>query len=248
MASMFVSALIIGVAVSPVMLSIGTSYAVVMAAAGLAWSGTGEVAFASVILAGGGAIPALGAALLVSSRFGLLAMSLRDRWPASILERIGMYHYASEVAVANAIDRQQRFGSATARLVFWQFVIPMATGWVLGSALGLFLVGAVAVDPEAIGLDVAFPASFVGSVLGGLYSRDSAVAVLGGGLAALALTPVLPAGLPILVAAGMAVVALAVRPGPLRPTASAAPEEATTADPVGGAAAGAAKADAGEES
>lgn len=215
MGAMFVSALIIGIAVSPVMVEIGTPYWVVMAAAALAWSGTGEVAYASVIAAGGGLSPALAAGMLVSSRFGLLAMSLRGRWRASLFERIFMHHFASEVAVANAIDRQHRFGPKSARQVFWQFVAPMASGWIIGSALGLVLVGAIDVDTKAIGLDVAFPASFVGSVIGGLRQTDSSLAVLGGAGAALALTPVLPAGMPILVAATMAVVALAVKPRPI---------------------------------
>lgn len=214
--AMFVSAFIIGIAVSPLMLAIDTPVWVVIAAAALAWSGTGEIAYASVIAAGGSMAPAMAAALLVSSRFGLLAMSLRGRWKASIFERVMMHHYASEVAVANAIDRQHRFGSAAARRVFWQFVAPMASGWVIGSVLGVALVELVNVDTKAIGLDVAFPASFVGSVIGGLRNYDSSVAVIGGAGASLALTPVLPAGLPILIAASMAVVALAAPDRPLR--------------------------------
>ncbi len=211
MSAMFVSALAIGVAVAPLMAEAGTSNLVVMLAASLAWSGTGMVAYASVIMAGGSMVPALVAAMLVSSRFALLAMSLKDRWRAGIWERIGMYHTASEVAVASAIDQGREIGPHAARRVFWQLVVSMVSGWILGSALGL-TIGNFIEDTRAFGLDAVFPASFIGAVVNGLTKRDSAVAVIGGAGAALALTPVLPAGLPVLIAAGAAFVAVAVPP------------------------------------
>lgn len=208
-AAMFVSATIIGIAVAPIMVDVGSPSWVVLAAALFAWSGTGEVAYASVIAGGGSLAAAMVAAMLVSSRFALLALSLKGRWKASVIERIAMYQYASEVAVANAIDQQRRFGPQAARRVYWQLAIPMASGWFIGSGLGLLL-GNVVGDTRQIGLDVVFPASFIGTVVSGLRRRDSAVAVGGGVTAALGLSPFLPAGLPILVAALTALVALAV--------------------------------------
>lgn len=211
MAAMFLSAAMIGIAVASIMVDVGTPGWVVVAAAMFAWAGTGEVAYASVIAGGGSTVSAFVAAMLVSSRFALLAVSLKGRWRASLLERVGMYQYASEVAVANAIDQEARLGSHAARRVFWQLAISMAAGWVIGSGLGLVL-GNLVGDIRQIGLDVVFPASFVGTVVSGLQRRDSAVAVIGGVTAALGLSPFLPAGLPILVAALSALVAVAVRP------------------------------------
>jgi predicted branched-subunit amino acid permease len=171
------------------------------------------VAYASVIASGGSTFAALVAAMLVSSRFALLALSLKGRWNASLIERVGMYHYASEVAVANAIDQESRIGPHAARRVFWQFAVPMASGWFFGTLVGLAL-GNIVGDTRQIGLDVVFPASFVGTVVAGLRRRDSAVAVMGGLTAAIGLSPILPAGLPILVAAITALVAVAVPPPP----------------------------------
>lgn len=209
--AMFVSATIIGIAVAPIMVDVGSPAWVVLAAALFAWSGTGEVAYASVIASDGSTLAALIAAMLVSSRFALLALSLKGRWQASLIERVGMYHYASEVAVANAIDQGQRIGPGAARRVFWQLAIPMASGWFIGTVLGLLL-GNIVGDTRQIGLDVVFPASFIGTVVTGLRRRDSAVAVMGGLTAAIGLSPVLPAGLPILVAALAALLAVAVPP------------------------------------
>ncbi|MFN0030445.1 MAG: AzlC family ABC transporter permease [Acidimicrobiales bacterium] len=205
-ALMFASAAI-GVAVTSIMTGVGTSAWVVMAACTLAFSGTGEVAYASVIASGGGLTAALAAALLVSSRFGLLAMSTIGRWKAPWWERVAMAHFTSEIAVAGAIERAPQ-GERVARRTFWQLCLAPTAGWIIGSGIGLLL-GDVVGDTSRIGLDAVFPASFVGAVVGGLRRRDSAVAVVLGATAALALTPLLPAGLPVLIAAGASVVALA---------------------------------------
>jgi len=222
MGAMFVSATIIGIAVAPIMVDAGSPSWVVLAAALFAWSGTGEVAYASVIASGGSTLAAFVASMLVSSRFALLALSLKGRWKASLIERVGMYQYASEVAVANAIDQQARIGPHAARRVFWQLVVPMASGWFIGTMLGLVL-GNVVGDTRQIGLDVVFPASFIGTVVTGLKRRDSAVAVVGGLTAAIGLSPILPAGLPILVAAITALGAVAVPPPPPSSHARAEP-------------------------
>jgi predicted branched-subunit amino acid permease len=220
LAALLVASLAIGIAVSAIMTDVGTAPWVVMAAATFAYSGTGELAYASVISSGGTMVPALVAALLVSSRFGLLAMSMANRWPASRLERVGIAHVASEPAVAAAIEAGGA-GPRAARRAFWQLAFWLALGWVIGSGLGLLL-GDVVGDTKRIGLDAVFPASFVGAVVISFRRLDTAAAALGGGVAAVALTPFLPAGAPILVAALAAPLALLLPPRPLGRTARAA--------------------------
>lgn len=217
LAALFLAALAIGVAVSPIMVEAGTPGWVVMAACCLAYSGTGELAYASVIVSGGGLGPALVASLLVSSRFGLLAMSMTNRWSAPLWERVGIAHFASEPSVAAAIEAAPR-GPAAARRAFWQLSIWMAIGWVVGSALGLVL-GNVVGDIRSIGLDAVFPATFVGAIVNAFRRQDTTVAAALGATAALALTPFLPAGLPVLIAALAAPVALMAPSRPLRRTA-----------------------------
>jgi predicted branched-subunit amino acid permease len=211
--AMVVASIAIGVAVSAIMTEVGTSWWVVMAAATFAYSGTGELAYASVVSSGGGLAPALAAALLVSSRFGLLAMSMTNRWPASRLERVGVAHVASEPAVAAALDAAPH-GPRAARRAFWQLAFWLAVGWVAGSALGLLL-GDIVGDTRRIGLDAVFPASFVGAVVASFRRLDTAAAALGGGVVAVALTPFFPAGGPVLLAALVAPLALALAPRPL---------------------------------
>jgi len=56
-----------------------------------------------------------------------------------------------------------------------------------------------------------FPALFLALLVGQLDGQRSRVAAVAGGLIALTLTPLLPAGLPIVAATGGAAIALAVR-------------------------------------
>lgn len=206
------ASLAVGVTVSAIMIDIGTPSAVVMAATVTAFSGSGELAYAAVILSGGSTAAGMVSALLVSSRFGLLAMSIANRWPMSVWERIAAMQISGEPAVAAAITAKD---PATARRMYWQIALSMGVGWVLGSAIGVAL-GNVIGDTKAIGLDAVFPAVLLGTVAAALRSRDSAAAAVLGAVVAVALVPIAPAGIPFLVAALAAGVGARVRPGPLR--------------------------------
>lgn len=221
LAALALASVAIGIAVSPIMVEVGTPSWVVMGACLLTYSGTGELAYASVIASGGSLGPALAASLLVSSRFGLLAMSMMDRWPMGTGERIWVAHFASEPSVAAAIEAGAQ-GPRHARKVYWQMCTWLAAGWIIGSAIGL-VVGNVVGDIRTYGLDAIFPASFVGTVVTAFRRPDTAVAAGLGATAALAFTPLLPAGLPVLLAALAAVVAVLVPARPARPARPAAP-------------------------
>jgi predicted branched-subunit amino acid permease len=210
-AALGAAALAIGITVSAIMTDIGTSPAVIFIASFAAYSGTGELAYASVVASGGGLVPAVASALLVSSRFGLLAMSMAGRWPAPWWERAFMAHVGGEPAVAAALTAGD---PAAARRAYWRIALWMAGGWVVGSALGL-VVGDVIGDTKRVGLDAVFPASLMSVIVASLRRRDTATAVALGAAIALVLTPVSPAGVPILAASMGAVVALRLTPGPL---------------------------------
>jgi predicted branched-subunit amino acid permease len=132
---------------------------------------------------------------------------------------VAVAHLASEIGVAAAIDAGQH-GERAARRAFFELVLASTAGWIIGSAIGL-VVGNVVGDTRAIGLDVVFPASFVGAVVNALRRQDSTVAVGTGAVAALALTPLLPAGVPVLIAAAGSLVAMAAPPKPWRRMVSA---------------------------
>lgn len=202
----------VGITVSAVMVDIGTPSGVVMLAAISAFSGSGELAYAAVILGGGGVVPAMASALLVSARFGLLAMSVAQRWPMSVWEKIAAMQISGEPATAVAITAPD---ARSARRRYWQTALPMGIGWMIGTAVGI-LVGNIIGDTSRIGLDAVFPAVLVGTVISAMKSRDTAVAAIGGGLIAIVLTPFAPAGLPFLLSTGAALAAARIAPGPWR--------------------------------
>ena len=90
----------------------------------------------------------------------------------------------------------------------------MAIGWFIGSAVGV-VVGNVIGDIRTIGLDAVFPAVMLGTVAAALRNRDTAVATVLGGLVAVVLVPIAPAGIPFLAASLAALVAAKV---PSKPT------------------------------
>jgi predicted branched-subunit amino acid permease len=81
---------------------------------------------------------------------------------------------------------------------------------VLGTVVGV-LIGPRLGDPNALGLDALFPAFFIVLLFGEARSRRRLAAAAGGAGIALVLTPLVPAGLPILAAAAAAVAASRMR-------------------------------------
>jgi branched chain amino acid efflux pump len=88
--------------------------------------------------------------------------------------------------------------------------IPQYVGWVLGTVVGV-LVGSRLGDPKALGLDALFPAFFIALLFEEVRGRRRMVAAAGGAAIALVLTPLVPAGLPILAAGAAAVAASRMR-------------------------------------
>ena len=89
--------------------------------------------------------------------------------------------------------------------------VPQYVGWVLGTVCGV-LIGPSLGDPKALGLDALFPAFFIALLFEEARGRRRLVAAGGGAGVALLLTPLVPAGLPILAAAAAAFAASRMRP------------------------------------
>jgi predicted branched-subunit amino acid permease len=99
-----------------------------------------------------------------------------------------------------------------ARLGFWATGVAVFVGWNLMTMVGA--VGASALDdPGVLGLDVAGPAAFVALLAPRLHAREPWVVALVAAAVALASVPFVPTGVPVLLAAAVAVLA-GLRPGP----------------------------------
>ena len=85
------------------------------------------------------------------------------------------------------------------RAAYWAGGIGIFVCWNLGVVIG-GLAGSVITDTDVFGLDAAFPAVLLALVLPALRDRATRTAALVGLVVALAATPFLPAGLPVLLA------------------------------------------------
>ena len=163
-----------------------------------AFTGASQFALVGVLGAGGGALAALGGALLLGARnllYGLrLAPLLGFGGPRRLLAAQGVIDETTAMAVV-------RSGPAAARLAFWATFASVYVVWnaaTLAGSVGAQVLG----DPARYGLDAAAPAAFLALLAPRL--REAAAerrVAAGGALIAVLLTPLLPPGVPVLLAA-----------------------------------------------
>jgi 4-azaleucine resistance transporter AzlC len=169
------------------------------------FAGSAQFAVASVLDDGGALVAAIAAAVLLNLRYLAIGVSVAPSLRGSKLRRLAESQLVVDESWAVAqrdgrVDRDRLIGAGAVIMLFW--VLGTIGGVLGGSALG---------DPEDYGLDAMFPALFLALLAGQLTSVRTRVAALAGGLIALALTPLAPPGVPIVVAAAGAVLALAVK-------------------------------------
>jgi 4-azaleucine resistance transporter AzlC len=169
------------------------------------FAGSAQFAVASVLESGGAVAAAIAAAVLLNLRYLAIGMSVAPSLRGGPLRRLS----EAQLAVDESWAVSQREGRVDRdRLVGAGLVLMVA--WCGGTVAGVLGGGALG-DPEDYGLDAMFPALFLALLVGQLHGPRARVAAVAGALIALALTPLVPPGLPIVAAAAGAVVALWVR-------------------------------------
>lgn len=168
-----------------------------MALSALMFTGGSQFAFIGVIAGGGTGAAALGAASLLGVRNAVYGMQMNRMlqprgWRKAAAAQLTIDESAATASGQLEPQEQQR-GFWTAGLgVFVLWNVFTLLGALLGDALG---------DPRKWGLDGAAVAAFLGLLWPRLRQREPvALAVLCGAVTMLAV-PLLPPGLPILVAA-----------------------------------------------
>ena len=171
----------------------------------LMFSGGSQFAFVGVLAAGGAPVTAVTSAWLMGIRNSFYALRLTSViGPKGLLRLLAAQLTIDEsnaVSAAQPESRSQRAGfwlTGAAVFIFWN----LAT---LVGALAGNLMGSV----EQWGLDAAAAAAFLG-LLWPHLKNNWQLAVLGGTVA-IATTPFLPAGIPILLAAVVALIPLGGR-------------------------------------
>jgi len=187
-----------GVLAEPIM---GPVAPVVMSA--VLFSGAAQFGATAVLAAGGDAITAIAAGTMLNARYLPMGVAAATALHGSRLRRAVEGQAVVDASWALAVDGDGRFD----RELMIGATIPQYPAWVLGTLIGV-LGGSAIGDPAALGLDAIFPAFFVGLLAAELSRPRALAAALLGGAIALALTPVLPPGLPVLLASAAALIGL----------------------------------------
>ena len=199
----------------------GVSYGVLAVAAGLTpflavvssvviFAGASQFALVGAIAAGAAPIVGVVGGLLLNLRMLAFGTAVAARLPAAPLPRRLLDGYllideSAALALAGppaATARRLR----TVGAAVW-------IGWVGATALGAYA-GDLIGDPEVLGLDVAFPATFLALLAPWLRQRRLAVTAALGAAIALLAWPLTPPGVPLMLAglAALPVLAAEARP------------------------------------
>jgi 4-azaleucine resistance transporter AzlC len=166
------------------------------------FSGSAQFGALAVLLAGGSPGAAIAAGVLLNARYLAMGLALAPSLQGRALSRASFAMTTVDASWAAASRGDGTFDP-------WYMVgvsIPQYAGWVLGTVVGV-LIGSRLGNPSALGLDALFPAFFIALLFEEARGHRRLVAAGGGAGIALVLTPVLPAGVPILAAAAAAVAA-----------------------------------------
>lgn len=191
----------------------GISYGVLATAAGLSpllatlssvlvLAGGSQFAFVAVLAAGGNPLAGAVGGLLLNVRYVAFGLAIAQALPRGPLpRRLADAYLVVDESVAMAVGAAGR-GASSAEVTtrFRRIGVAVASAWIAMTALGAYggqLIG----DPEALGLDAAFPAGFIALLAPWLRSPAGRRAAVAGAVLAIALTPVTPAGVPLLAAA-----------------------------------------------
>jgi 4-azaleucine resistance transporter AzlC len=172
----------------------------------LVFSGAAQFGALAVLIAGGSAGAAIAAGVLLNARYLAMGLALAPSLRGRPLSRAAFAMTTVDASWAAASRGDGTFDP-------WYMVgvsIPQYAGWVFGTAVGV-LIGPVLGDPKALGLDALFPAFFLALLFDEVHGRRRLAAAAGGAGIALVLTPILPAGLPILAASAAALAASRMR-------------------------------------
>jgi predicted branched-subunit amino acid permease len=172
----------------------------------IVFAGSAQFASIAIIGAGGGAGAAIAAATLMNSRFLPMSAAVGPSFSGGPLRRAAKGQTVVDASWAlsargdGSFDEYLLIGASAIAYVSW--VSGTAVGAIWGDAIG---------NPNAFGLDAIFPAFFFGLLLNELRSPRSRVVAALGTVLALALVPIAPPGVPVLVASLASLVGLTKR-------------------------------------
>ncbi len=170
----------------------------------LMFTGGSQFAFVGVFAAGGvSALPsAIASAALLGVRNVAYGMRMSPIVGTTPRRRVAAAHFTIDESTAVAISQTD---PRLRQVGFWVTGIGIFIGWNITTLVGA-LVGDVLGDPQTWGLDAAAAAAFLALLWPRLKERQAIAVGIAAAVVAASLTPVLMPGLPVLVAAVVAIV------------------------------------------
>jgi predicted branched-subunit amino acid permease len=164
----------------------------------LAFTGASQFALAGAAAAGGGLAGGVAGAILLGSRNALYGLRLAGLLPVRGVRKLvaaqGVIDETTAVSLAQP-------GAAAARQGFWATFATIYVTWNLTTLVGAFGAGRLG-SPQSLGIDVVGPAAFLALIWPRLRAGRAERAVgLAGAAIALAATPFLQPGVPVILAA-----------------------------------------------
>ena len=194
-----------GAAFGAASMSAGLDLWQTIALSSLLFSGASQFAIVGVIGSGGTAVAAILASILLGIRNGLYALRMAPLLDVSGLKRLLAAHITIDEATAVALAQEGK-GIDDVRKGFWFTGIGVFIFWNLFTLVGA-LSASLLDDPARWGLDSAVPAAFLALLWPQLTTIRLRTIALAAMVLALALSPILTPGLPVIAVVVIAVIA-----------------------------------------
>jgi predicted branched-subunit amino acid permease len=174
----------------------------------LTFSGGSQFALIGVLGAGGNVASGSASAILLGARNTLYAARLAAPLRLTGWRRALGAQVVIDESTAVALSSEVR-GERAARLGFWATGVAVFVLWNLATLIGA-VAGTAIGDPRDYGLDAAVPAAFIALVAPRLRTLPTWLTAAAAAAVALAVVPVVPSGVPVLLAALVPVFAVLV--------------------------------------
>jgi 4-azaleucine resistance transporter AzlC len=167
------------------------------------FSGGAQFASLSVLASGGALGAAVAAGLLMNARWVPMGFAVGPSLPGGPVARAAQGQAIVDASFAIASRGDGTFD----RGVLIGATIPQASAWIAGAVVGV-VAGDVLGDPAVLGLDAVFPAFYLTLLVEEARGRRAVSAAIAGAVITIALMPVAPVGVPVLVASLAALMGL----------------------------------------
>ncbi|MEP6751668.1 MAG: AzlC family ABC transporter permease [Candidatus Dormiibacterota bacterium] len=177
----------------------GLSLLQTMALSLLMFTGASQFALVGIVGTGGSIWAGAATAALLGTRNALYGVRLSTLLRVSGMRRFTAAQLVIDETTAMAIARDDESES---RLAYWVTGLLLFAFWNVGTLIGALATSALP-DPKVLGLDAAPPAAYLALLAPRLRAREPLAIAMAAGLVALICLPFVPAGIPLLIVAGL---------------------------------------------